>query len=232
MVSLQQSMAIRSAIRTQEMEAIVAPPVGSVIMYAGDADIAGFYICDGRQLTQATFPDLYAVIGDTYTPSPGPTYFRIPDLRSRFVVGACGTATSPPFGLTKYDPGDTGGEEAHILSTDEVGEHTHDLTVVSASHNHAITDAGHTHTLTDPGHVHGGTPNTHGGLYIDGAPDAGRGSASDNAVTGITMANATTGIVLADTTAGVSVTMAPTPSASAHENRPPYMGLCYLIRVG
>ena len=232
MVSLQQSMAIRSAIRTQEMEAIVAPPVGSVIMYAGNADIAGFYICDGRQISQTTYADLYAVIGDTYTLSPGALYFQIPDLRSRFVVGACGTATSPPFGFTKYVPGAKGGEEAHLLTVGEVGEHNHDLTVTSSPHTHAIVDAGHTHTLTDPGHVHGGTPNTRGGLYIAGAPDAGRGSASDSAVTGITMASATTGITVVEATAGVSVLSGPTPVASAHENRPPYMGLCYLIRVG
>lgn len=232
MVSLQQSMAIRSAIRTQEMEAIVAPPVGSVIMYAGNDDIAGFYICDGRQLKQTDYSDLYAVIGDTYTASPGPTYFRIPDLRSRFIVGACGTSTSPPFGFTKYNPGDIGGSEGHILTTDEVGAHNHDLTVTSPPHTHALTDPGHSHALTDPGHTHGGTPNTHGGLYIAGAPDAGRGSQSDSAVTGITMAVATTGATVVEATAGVSVVSSPTPVALPHENRPPYMGLCYLIRVG
>jgi microcystin-dependent protein len=232
MVSLQQSMAIRSALRSQEMENVIASPIGSIVMYAGSADTEEFYICDGRQLSQTTYADLYAVIGDTYTASPGPTYFRIPDLRSRFVVGACGVMTSPPFGLTKYDPGDIGGSEGHILTTDEVGAHNHDLTVFSAPHTHALTDPGHTHALTDPGHTHGGTPNTRGGLYIEGAPEAGRGSQTDSATTNITMANAITGAVVVEATAGVSVVSSPTPVALPHENRPPYMGLCYLIRVG
>lgn len=219
------------------MEAIVAPPVGSVIMYAGNADIAGFYICDGRQLSQEDYADLYAVIGDTYTLSPGPLYFRIPDLRSRFVVGACGTATSPPFGMTKYDPGDTGGEEHHILATNEVGAHTHDVALNDPGHTHALTDPGHTHAITDPGHTH--TQRNYGNYgstgLVNANDDPSKGSNTINtssATTGITVDTANTSITVASAVSNTTVTLTPTPTASAHENRPPYMGLCYLIRVG
>jgi len=43
-------------------------------------------LCDGRQVAQATYPDLYAAIGATYgTASAG--NFKLPDFRAKFPVG-------------------------------------------------------------------------------------------------------------------------------------------------
>jgi microcystin-dependent protein len=222
-------------------------------MYAGNADLPFYLICDGRNLEKETYAGLYSVIGDTYTLAPNNTFFQIPDLRGRFVVGACGAQTSTPLPpLKKYSPNDKGGEDAHILTATEMPQHTHGITIsdpghlhtlTDGGHTHLITDPGHTHAITDPGHKHGGTPDTTGGLEIINAPAAGRGADSNSATTGITINNANTGIIGTNASnagitvnansTGISATIATVPAnpATAHENRPPYIALCYLIKV-
>jgi microcystin-dependent protein len=218
------------------MEVALAVPLGSVIMYAGNDDLDNYLICDGRQISQTTYANLYAIVGDTYTTTPGALYFQIPDLRSRFIAGACGVMTSPPFGLTKYNPGDKGGSEAHLLTTNEVGAHTHDIAVSDPGHIHPLTDPGHAHTLTDPGHTHThrnyGTYGSTGLVNANDDPSKGNNTATTSlATTGITVDTAHTNITMVSAVANVSVAISPTPTASAHENRPPYFALCYLIRV-
>ncbi len=74
-------------------------PIGGIIMWSGSvANIpSGWALCDGANTT--------------------------PDLRSRFVVGASGT--TGPSGLTRYTPGNTGGEEQHTLTIAEMPSHNH-----------------------------------------------------------------------------------------------------------
>jgi microcystin-dependent protein len=74
-------------------------PIGGIIMWSGSvANIpSGWALCDGANST--------------------------PDLRSRFVVGASGT--TGPSGLTRYTPGNTGGEEQHTLTIAEMPSHNH-----------------------------------------------------------------------------------------------------------
>lgn len=244
-------VAIRSAINTTNVGTSIMMPVGGICMYPSATPPAGYLLCDGATITIEDYPNLYTIIGNTFnaggTPIPVGS-FSIPDMRGRFVVGNGQNGTDAAYNIN-----DKGGERSHVLTTDEVGEHTHGIVITDGGHNHAvsvtngnhthgITDNGHSHTYTDNGHTHGGAANTLGGLYIAGAPDAGRGGQTDNGKINITIDNAATniGIVAAPSVVDVSLasavtsigaTIGTTAVATGHENRPPYIALAYIIRA-
>ena len=63
--------------------------VGEVIMWAGAPGNPppGFLYCDGTQVGQSDYPELYAVTGNSFGASPSPGNFYLPDLRGRFIRG-------------------------------------------------------------------------------------------------------------------------------------------------
>jgi len=65
----------------------VAPPVGSIIIYAASAAPSGWLECDGSDVNRATFPNLFNAIGSTFGAGDGSTTFGLPDLRGEFVRG-------------------------------------------------------------------------------------------------------------------------------------------------
>jgi microcystin-dependent protein len=76
--------------------ALTPPPLGIVQIWTGSKIPDGYALCDGTQYRQVDYPELYKVLGNTYNTaanSAGTTqtttagYFRIPDLRGRFIVG-------------------------------------------------------------------------------------------------------------------------------------------------
>jgi len=94
--------------------------VGAVILWAGPIPAGGALLyCDGTSYLRTDYPDLFAVIGTTFG-SVDSTHFNVPDLRGRVPVGD-GTGT----GLSPRAIGDTGGEEAHSLTSAENGPHAH-----------------------------------------------------------------------------------------------------------
>lgn len=79
-----------------------ANPLGSVIAYSGSQDppadgLSGgvvWLLCDGRALDQRLYPELFALVGNSFgngtdnNPTHIQNAFNIPDLRGRFVRGA------------------------------------------------------------------------------------------------------------------------------------------------
>jgi len=93
--------------------AIIAMPAGSVISFAGVIPPTGWLLCNGQVITKDQFPALYDLVGA-----------NVPDLRSRFVIGA-GQGT----GLTNRALKDIGGEENHTLVLWEIPSHAHNFGV-------------------------------------------------------------------------------------------------------
>ncbi|SRR5258706_5558773 len=96
------------------------------MQYIGQDPLNGdsqFRKCDGAYYNKADFPELYAVIGDTFGSTS--LTFAVPDLRGRAVVDA-GSGS----GLTPRSLGDVLGEEAHTLNTSEIPSHVHGVTPV------------------------------------------------------------------------------------------------------
>jgi microcystin-dependent protein len=102
--------------------ALAPPPLGIVQIFAGSITNVpqNYMTCSGQELIVAEYQELYSVIGRLHTPSGvAATLFRLPDLRSRFIVG--------------YDVSDSdyntiakaGGEKKHLLTVNEMPAHGH-----------------------------------------------------------------------------------------------------------
>ena len=72
-------------------------PLGTVLSYAGNIIPRGFLVCDGTSYKVADYPDLYAVIGNTY--GGDSTNFNVPNLVDKFVQGSTTSGTEKEAGL-------------------------------------------------------------------------------------------------------------------------------------
>jgi microcystin-dependent protein len=166
---------------------VAGEPIGVIKLWAGTGDAPdGYLYCDGTAYSKnGEYENLYKVIGDTYNDAKtwkgaepeitGPGDFRVPDLRSRFIVG--------------YNPNDSDYNTMGNVG----GEKTHTLTIAEMpSHKHSIPTCKKT--------------NTSSGSAIKGHdPDDGKGYYNER------YSNST-------------------GSGNAHENRPPYYALAYIIK--
>lgn len=106
----------------------MAHNVGEIFAYAGVTLPDGSLPCTGILVNKTQFAGLYAIIGDTW--GTGDEFnFRLPDLRSRVLIGWADSG-----GLTHYNLADTGGEETHLLTEAELPSHDHTI-----AHTHTIT---------------------------------------------------------------------------------------------
>lgn len=163
------------------IQQLAPPPLGIVQLWAGKTAPDGYELCEGQQLRITTYPDLYAVIGTTFNRAydyngnqlqTSIGYFRLPDLRGRFVVGYNPSDTD----YEKY--GNVGGKKKHALTVSEMPVHTHDYNAPLSSSDHPAGSSGYRR----PNSVEAGTTAAAGG-------------------------------------------------SQAHENRPPYYTLAYIMRV-
>jgi len=167
-------------------------PRGGIIMWSGQANQVppGWKLCDGNNGQK--------IDG-----------LEIPDLRSRFVVGA-----GQGQGLSNYAPGAKGGAEKHALSVNELPAHNHPASSGSAG--------GHHHDIpidTGGGGSGGNSPmlwftNLSGSTFIKSGVLANEYAKTQD-VGGHTH----------------PVTVQNTGGGQAHENRPPYFALAFIIKL-
>jgi microcystin-dependent protein len=98
-------------------------PTGSYLDSAATLTEDGrWLLCDGREVSQTTYADLYGVIGATYGVASSGN-FKLPDFRAKFPVGIGNFATAGTISL-----GVAGGEDKHLLTQAEQG--SIDVTIV------------------------------------------------------------------------------------------------------
>lgn len=107
--------------------------LGTILAWPIEYAPQDWVFCDGRSLNISQYTALFALIGTQYG-GDGKTYFKVPDLRGRVVLGAYGQAplTSQPLSktggaesVTTTGTGSTG----IVLTTANLPAHTHTATL-------------------------------------------------------------------------------------------------------
>ena len=97
-------------------------PVGTILPFAGSEIPDGWTQCDGKLLARHDHEGLFKIIAYKYGGDEKAEQFKVPDLTGRVIVGA---GKSEGSKLTERNMGETGGEEKHTLTVDELASHTH-----------------------------------------------------------------------------------------------------------
>lgn len=195
-------------------------PIGTVLMWAGSSAnlTTGFLVCDGSAISRTTYADLYTIQGNTFGAGDNSTTFNIPDMRDRFTVGVG----------TSYTQNAKGGVASNNLA------HTHTV----ANHTHSVPD--HTHpagTLTakitrtsqyvsyiGTQACAGWTSNVLVNLYNSS------GNASGMS-TGAGVVGDTSSSSIGVGTSGGATPATNSGGSATQENRPPYIGIIYIIKA-
>ena len=100
-------------------------PIGAIFPFAGINVPFGYLLCDGSEVEQVKYLDLYDTIGNTYgTPSIGFGTFKLPDLRGRFALGRDNmdnNATVPTGTGTIVDAGGGNADRVNDTNADTLG---------------------------------------------------------------------------------------------------------------
>jgi len=91
-------------------------PAGTIVMYGGSTAPSGWLLCNGDIVLKSQYPELYAVIGDSFG-TYDVLHFVLPLFDFRFPMGKGGV----------YGIGDYGGEAEHTLDVSELPAHSHGL---------------------------------------------------------------------------------------------------------
>ena len=72
---------------TTDVVGITVAETGTIATFSTDTLPTGWIECDGATVAQATYADLFTVIGHTYGADPGGGDFILPDLQAQFYDG-------------------------------------------------------------------------------------------------------------------------------------------------
>jgi microcystin-dependent protein len=121
---------------------VLGTPIGGVTQYAGaTTPSSNWAICDGSEISRATYGTLFARIGTAYGVGDGTTTFNLPNLKGSIPVGLDSTQT-------EFDAlGETGGAKTHTLTAAEIPDHTHTTPATntaneSNTHDHGVRYGG------------------------------------------------------------------------------------------
>jgi len=232
---------------TEDATVPVMVPIGSIIMWAGDASNVpiGWLLCDGSPLDPVAYPDLTTLLGSAFGVTPAPNGYPVgttllPDMRDRFVVGAG----------TTYSRNSQGGS-VNVGQHSHAMPHTHDVnppntetTGDSVTHTHTMTD--HTHTMAHTHAIAGSFISdvsatgsaarfrSTGSFPTEGSSAANTGNPT-NPQTGGRSAGHTHDVNIGQFESLGTNTASTSNNATAgpaNDNRPPYIGLFYIIKAG
>jgi microcystin-dependent protein len=146
-------------------------PSGTISAYGGSSTPSGWLLCDGSAVSRTTYASLFTAIGTVHGTGDGSSTFNIPDMRGRVPAGkddmggsAASRLTTGGSGVNGATLGSVGGSETHTLTTAQLANHSHGLTLYDTAPG------------TSP--VAGGQGGTVAGSFSTNA--AGSGSAHNN----------------------------------------------------
>ncbi len=121
-------------------------PTGSIVMWSGASIIDGYLFCDGSLKNKTDYPDLFAILGNTYGTQTA-SQFYLPNLQDKFAIGK---------GSTYSTLGSTGGSATVTPSgSNSAPSFSGSSSSVSGSVSISGTTGSHTLTLAQiPSHSH------------------------------------------------------------------------------
>ena len=148
-----------------------------------------------------------------------------PDLRDRFIVGAGGS----------YNVGNTGGMKEVTLTTSQLPTHNHAVSIGSSGgHSHSgTTSTNSTGDYGKPGNLYLMTEVTSSGSYNVSAGDETSPWAAVRSInpSAISTAHSHSFTTSSNGSHSHSITISDTGGGQAHENRPPYYALAYIMKL-
>lgn len=138
----------------QELGAVITPS-GAISAYGGSSAPSGWLLCDGTFVSQATYADLFAVLGHVFNGGTDPLdgTFKLPDLRGRFPLGKAAAGTGSTLGGTGGSLDHT--HDAHSAHTASAAHGTH---AASGVHDHGADTQTTSAADAGPASGGGGTP--------------------------------------------------------------------------
>ena len=119
-------------------------PTGSIVMWSGASIIDGYLFCDGSLKNKTDYPDLFAILGNTYGTQTS-SQFYLPNLQDKFAIGK---------GSTYSTLGSTGGS-ATVTPSGSVSTPSFSGNSVTPSGSISVSVANHTLTASQiPEHRH------------------------------------------------------------------------------
>lgn len=176
-------------------------PAGSIMMWPSNTIPTGWALCDGSSYSRSEYAALFAVLGTTYGSNDNSS-FKLPDMRGLFVAGK---------GANNYSTlNQKGGANTVALTESQMPKHNHDdgkhdsdQTITTSSNGN------HHHTVYGTGKDY-----STGKAYSSGSSvETANFNTSDNGAHTHTF------------------TMKARGGSDAHENRPPYIVLNYIIKL-
>lgn len=113
-----------------------APFLGEIKIVSFNFPPKGWALCAGQQLSIAQNQALFSLLGTTYGGN-GTTTFALPDLRGRAPVH-----WGQGAGLPQVTLGQTGGQENHLLTSQEMPQHTHSFSASTATATRKLVAGG------------------------------------------------------------------------------------------
>ena len=184
--------------------------LGSVCIFAGNFAPRDYAMARGQLVQISENSALYSLLGTIYG-GDGRVTFALPDLRGRAAIGF---GRGP--GLSDYKLGQFGGQEAVILTKQQMPTHNHTATstaTTTATLNAAPGSAAVSVAQDKALYSAGARGETGPSIYRDAAPSVAMKAGSVTATTTVTTEIANTG------------------GSQAHENRMPYLPMNYIIAM-
>ena len=186
-------------------------PTGTIAMYGSSSAPTGWLLCDGQ--STSGYAALAAIVGST-----------VPDLRSRFVVGAG----------SGYSVGMTGGANSVTLTVNTMPSHSHSTN--NHSHSFSATTGNPNTTLTGTATYIAetwGSAGSASGIFgrNGGYSNYYTPSRVDSSPTGQLTINATHTHDFSGNTGDANPNTNNDGGGQGHENRPPYYALTFIIKT-
>jgi microcystin-dependent protein len=184
-------------------------PTGSIFMWPTPTAPGGYLLCDGSSVAIAAFPNLYAIISNTFGAVDGAHFNLPPFSNGNFPIGAGAS----------YPLASKGGEKNHALVTAELAVHNHVATVSNPPHSHGTNETPHSHPV----------PYRSGTQLIE---SGGASNVCDPvAPLRFNTGAVATGLSIQATATAVTAAISNAGSGAGHNNIPPYLAINFIIKT-